>query len=128
MVDMDTNQYTNKGADMPAIEVQCSSCPQVGPRHLVQPQEDGSNRCTECHNKAVEIANADRKAALAARPKCTCCNKRRGTWKVAGVLMCGYCKSRVERNRHAETKGTPAWMLLGMAPIEADDVRRLALT
>jgi hypothetical protein len=113
-------------AELTGAICQCSTCPRTGLDYYVQPQPDGTYRCSDCHNRAVEQWRAERKAELAALPRCSCC-KRRGTWNVAGILLCGHHKKAVERARYAETKGTPAFLLMfGAAPISREHVLRLA--
>ena len=82
----------------------CTDCGRVGPKHYVQPQHPyyaegrtGTALCTDCTNRHNAEARAARRRALAEEPRCAAapCSKR-GAWNVAGVLLCGGHKRRVQ--------------------------------
>lgn len=111
--------------EMTGAECQCTTCGKRGQDYYVQPQPDGSYRCGDCHNRAVEQWHTERKAELDAMPHCSCC-KRRGTWKVSGVYLCGHHKNAVERNRARDTAGWGILGLLGAGPVSHEEILRLA--
>lgn len=92
-----------------AIERQdCATCGKPasdarGGRHGCVTDSDGNSRpeCVECWNASVEAYRAQRKAELAARPKCEACGRKPQTWTMRGsdgpVSICGTCKNRVNR-------------------------------
>jgi hypothetical protein len=97
-----------------AIERQdCATCGKPasearGGRHgCVTDPETGTSRseCVPCWNASVEAYRAQRKAELAARPKCEACGRKPQTWTLGGsdaqVSLCGTCKNRVNRTIRA---------------------------
>ena len=78
-------------------DVTCTYCGTVGPVHHIQPQHpfyvegrEGVFRCMACHNAAIAGRRAERKAQLAAEPRCEVAGcRRRGNWRTGGVLLCG---------------------------------------
>jgi len=58
-------------------------------------------QCVPCWNASVEADRAQRKAELAARPKCEACGRKPHTWTLAAsdgqVSVCGTCRNRVNR-------------------------------
>ena len=96
-------------AEIEAIERQdCATCGKPasearGGRHGCVTDADGNSRpeCVECWNASVEAYRAQRKAELAARPKCEACGRKPQTWTLAAsdtpVSVCGTCRNRVNR-------------------------------
>jgi hypothetical protein len=92
-----------------AIERQdCATCGKPasetrGGRNGCVTGADGSSRseCVDCWNASVAAYRAQRKAELAARPKCEACQRKPQAWTLAGsdarVSLCGTCKNRVNR-------------------------------
>lgn len=75
--------------------------------HPLSNLSDGTLICVSCWNRSVEEHRAQRKAELAARPKCESCGKRAGTWYVGyeRALMCGRCKkARIEAAQAAAAR------------------------
>ena len=74
-----------------------------GGRHGCVTDADGNSRseCVECWNASVEEYGRQRKAELAARPRCEGCGRKPQTWTLGGsdgqVSLCGTCKNRVNR-------------------------------
>ena len=70
--------------------------------------------CDDCWNTYARARQAIRKRELAAMPRCECCN-RRGTWWVAGVLLCGHHKRAAEAGAtRAVLGGGSVGVALGM--------------
>lgn len=112
----------------------CDTCPERGrsgrdlPEYNVTRQRDGRELCYVCVNEINAEIRAAAAAARAAAPKCECCGKRRGTWRLGmdRVLVCGTCKRRVE-DRHAEqTAGRGVLAMLAAPPVLRADVFELA--
>jgi hypothetical protein len=92
-----------------AIEMQdCATCGKPaseakGGRHGCVTDADGNARseCVPCWNASVEEYQRQRKAELAARPKCEACGRKPQTWTLAGsdgpVSICGTCRNRVSK-------------------------------
>jgi hypothetical protein len=57
--------------------------------------------CVPCWNASVEEYRQQRKAELAARPRCEACQRRVATWTMHGTdapaSVCGTCKNAVNR-------------------------------
>jgi hypothetical protein len=74
-----------------------------GGRHGCVTDADGNARseCVGCWNASVEEYRRQRKAELAARPKCEACGRKPQTWTVAAsdgqVSICGTCRNKVNR-------------------------------
>lgn len=95
--------------EIEAIERQdCATCGKPasearGGRHGCVTDADGNSRseCVECWNASVEEYKRQRKAELAARPKCEACQRKPQTWEMRAtdgpVGVCGTCKNRVNR-------------------------------
>ena len=75
---------------------------------------NGHRVCCTCWNTYARARQAIRKRELAAMPRCECCN-RRGTWWVAGVLLCGHHKRAAEAGAtRAVLGGGSVGVALGM--------------
>jgi hypothetical protein len=87
--------------------------------------KDWAARCDYCH----DCVDAIRREQRATAPKCECCSRRRGTWKISGVLVCGRCKTTIQRNRERQLSGFGALALvvaLDSAPLSRDEILDLA--
>ena len=79
---------------------------------------NSAGHCNDCHNRQARQWQIDRKAQLAAEPRCetTGC-KRRGSWHTyAGVLLCGQHLNNVKRH-HGRTMAQLGGMGLFMPGI-----------
>ena len=93
-----------------AIErMDCATCGKPasearGGRNGCVTDADGNSRseCVPCWNASVEAQRAQRKAELAARPKCEACGRKVATWTLRATDgpagLCGTCRNNV--NRH----------------------------
>jgi hypothetical protein len=91
------------------IELQdCATCGKPASEtrsgyHAEVRDPDGTRyaQCVECWNASVEEYRRQRKAELAARPKCEACGRKPRTYVLAGsdaqVSLCGTCRNRVNR-------------------------------
>ena len=107
----------------------CDRCATEKPYYLVTVQRDGVALCSTCVNEINERLRAERKAQLAARPKCECCNRRVGTWIMRGaepVRVCGPCKKRILTNRGRQTASWGIVGLLGAPPVTREQILELA--
>ena len=96
-------------AEIEAIERRdCATCGSPassarGGRHGCVTDVEGNARseCVPCWNASVAEYERQRKAELAARPKCEACGRTPQTWTLGGsdaqVSLCGTCKNRVNR-------------------------------
>jgi len=110
----------------------CTYCGKVGPVAYVQPQHpfyaegrEGAFRCTDCYNATVGRSRAQRKAELAAEPRCEVSGcRRRGNWRAAGVLLCGRHLKAAQREHTRVTGGFG--ILGGLMDYDRSDVLRWA--
>ena len=91
------------------IELQdCATCGKPasdsrGGRNGCVRNPDGTTfaQCVPCWNAGVEEYRRQRKAELAARPKCEACQRKPATWTMRGTdapaSVCGTCKNTVNR-------------------------------
>ena len=116
----------------------CACCGKVGPHYYVQPQHpfwaDGKTgldgkapaRCTDCFNEAHRQARTDRKAELAALPRCEVpgCS-RRGAWRSRGVLPCG---THLKNAKNGHARAAMNGGILGALTLDFDrtDILRWA--
>lgn len=116
-------------------ELTCDSCGESYREHYVTRQRnDGSEwagqlLCWQCVNRINEEIRERQRQARASAPKCECCQRRRGTWKVSGVLTCGPCKKTISRNRERQLSGFGSLALvvaLQSAPLTRDEILTLA--
>lgn len=84
-------------------------------------------RCTRCWNESVEEADRQRKAQLDAMPRCECC-KRRATYRINGVGLCGVHKKKVEAARVQQVKSMaiPVLGLLGTPQLSPEQIVEMA--
>ena len=95
----------------------CSGCGAVGQKAVVQPQHPyyarlvGVALCGSCIGRKHTEAKAERKAQLAALPRCTVPGcKARGNLKHNGTLICGRHWKVAKRNVFGAAGGTPIGM------------------
>lgn len=93
----------------------CDRCQQSRDTSKVQGFEDGHSEqwCVTCWNADVYRRRAERKAELAARPKCDHCHKKVGTWRVGAgtpVLLCGWCRKRALQLGNSRVSGNFAYL------------------
>lgn len=102
---------------------ECSDCHESPARFML----GGKSYCCECCRAAEAQRKADRKAQLAAAPRCELCN-RRGSWRVsAGVLLCGKHKANMQRSHYAILAPMGGMGLFMPQPTYSrDDVLRMA--
>ena len=97
-------------AESEVIERQdCATCGKPasesvsGRNGLIHDPEAGAfyAQCVPCWNASVEADRAQRKAELAARPRCEACQRKPQTWTMHGsdgpVSICGTCRTKVNR-------------------------------
>ncbi len=103
--------------NQPSGDYTCTDCGKTDSKSFVQPQHpffaDGHNdvaRCADCTSARNRVIDRDRKAELAALPRCEICN-RRGAWKVGHehVLLCGHHKGKALREYQRRYAG-PFWI------------------
>lgn len=115
----------------------CDACPSRGrpgtdlPEYHVTRQRDGSELCYVCVNEINAEARAAAAEARKAAPKCECCGKRRGTWKLGPVgpdrvLACGVCKGKAEKAFAQETAGRGVLAMLAAPSPGRDKIMQLA--
>lgn len=117
------NKYMTNTTPAPVV---CSHCSAVEPSpwafHRIM---DGKKRymlCTPCSDAQRSAYDEARKAELAARPKCEACDRRAGTWTVAGALLCGRCKTAAERAAYRSAAAAVPGALRGAAAIACPQV------
>ena len=107
-------------------EQTCSICGKQGHRAYVQPQWKASIAagkviayCTDCIAALNKEHDIQRKAELAAMPRCEVPGcKRRGSWKAAGVLLCG---AHLKKAKHGHARAASAGGGLALfLPMEFD--------
>ena len=64
---------------------------------------NSAGRCNDCHNLEYREYKAQRKAQIAAMPRCEACN-RRGGYEALGVRLCGH-HVKVAQNKLAGQLG-----------------------
>ena len=79
--------------------------------------------CMECISNRNEVARTERKAELAAAPRCALC-KRRGTMRVGQdkVLLCGHHYKRAMQGFNRRASGAGGMALFLQVPSPAGDV------
>ena len=116
-------------AAQPERDYTCSDCGKVGPKWAVQPQHpyyadglEGVARCVDCIAAINRRMREERKAQLAAMPRCEVDGcKARATYTVAGVVrMCG----RHVRKAEARAAGF-GWLAMAM-DYDAATIKSLA--
>lgn len=104
----------------------CSDCGRVDSKAYVQPQhpfyadwQAGIARCCDCISARNRNAKAARKAALDAEPRCEVARcRRRGAWKLGGVLLCGGHTKRAKAG-HAKVAASMGGLAL-FIPVDYD--------
>jgi hypothetical protein len=112
----------------PAGDYTCSDCGKIGPKHYVQPQRKGGALCSECINARNARARTERKATLAAMPRCEVPGCRaRATYTHNGTGICGRHLKRARAAMARRMRGME-WLAFG-APtlLDRDALIRAAL-
>ena len=118
----------------------CSECGMTGPSSEVQPQHPfyaggkvGTAKCVQCISKHNRERRENRKAEMAALPRCEVPGcKRRGNWKAGQekVLLCGHhLKAAKIAHQKAVNIATGGVLFLGdQIPSSRDSVLKWATT
>jgi NMD protein affecting ribosome stability and mRNA decay len=90
----------------------CADCGKQGTKAYVQPQQNmnGAALCVDCIARRNETWRQNRRAQLAAAPRCEVPGcERRGAWHVGAgrVLMCGAHRRRAHLGFHRANSGNP---------------------
>jgi len=106
----------------------CIDCGNIGPKSTVQPQyKRGHALCVDCINDRNRRRTLERKAQLAALPRCELC-KRRGTVKTFGVLLCGQHFGHMKREHGRRMAGSGILGLLYPPTYDRAGVLEMART
>ena len=119
---------------LPKGEYTCTDCGKKGPESYVQPQhpyyvggKKGVALCSDCIKKQILEGRKKRKAQIDATPRCevSVC-KRRGAWKMLGVLLCGPHKKRVQKNHNRGMMQAGCLAMFTSPEYDRTDILRMA--